>query len=106
MGLSANVFRNDELAPRQVFRMIAEASIAHKAEPFTSETGSFVSMGCRYSAPARADGPPITVHMLAIANKQTNTAYVFIFESPASQWDEAWKRGEVMMENLTLGSDV
>lgn len=41
-----------------------------------------------------------TNYNLVAANKETNTLYVITFESPKDNWDEAWKIGQVMIEQI------
>lgn len=49
-----------------------------------------------------AGSQAITVHNLIAANQATNTLYTITFESPTDQWDEAWKIGQVMIEQLVF----
>lgn len=41
-----------------------------------------------------------TVHNLVVTNAVTNTLYVIVFESPTDQWEAAWAKGQVMLEQL------
>jgi ankyrin repeat protein len=43
----------------------------------------------------------VVSHYFYVANDQTKTLWMFIFESPAEEWDEAWKTGKIMMGNLS-----
>ena len=39
-----------------------------------------------------------TVHHFLAANDNTSTLYISSFESPADEWDDAWKTGEKIVE--------
>lgn len=51
-------------------------------------------------------GERIIIHYVYAANDATGTVWLYIFESPYSQWEKAWKMGEVMLRNLALESDI
>lgn len=42
------------------------------------------------------------IHFYLIANDIRDTLHIFMFESPAQEWDSAWKIGEPMFRNLRL----
>jgi hypothetical protein len=46
------------------------------------------------------------VHNLTVANPKTNTLYLFIFESPVSEWDNAWKLGKQIMDDLAIDDEI
>jgi hypothetical protein len=48
----------------------------------------------------------IMMRALTIANPKTNTLYLFIFESPIDNRDEAWKLGKQIIDNLAIDDDV
>lgn len=41
-------------------------------------------------------------YAIALGNDTTGTLYMITFESPEAEWDEAWKTGVVIMNNLGL----
>lgn len=43
-----------------------------------------------------------TVHNFVVANDQTGTIYIALFESPTESWDDAWKIGEKITEQLGI----
>ena len=51
-------------------------------------------------------GERVIIHYVYAANDATGTVWLYIFESPYSQWEKAWKTGEVMLRNLALESDI
>jgi hypothetical protein len=52
------------------------------------------------------DPPAFTEHLLAVGNSRTNTLYIVLFESPDASWDDAWKKGEVMLGNFLLDDEI
>jgi tetratricopeptide (TPR) repeat protein len=46
--------------------------------------------------------PPIIIHKAFIANEDTNSLYIIIFEAPKDEWTEAWNTGEVMFKKYFL----
>jgi len=47
----------------------------------------------------------LKMQFLVLANMATNTLYIIQFESPEKEWDEAWKKGKVIMEKLALDDE-
>ncbi len=43
---------------------------------------------------------------LTVANPKTNTLYMFIFESPESEWDAAWKTGKQIMDTVAIDDEI
>jgi hypothetical protein len=64
-----------------------------------AEGGPFQTLGSRY---VTHGDPPHHQQSLLIANDKTGTLYIILFESPQSQWDEAWKLGQPMLKQLLL----
>jgi len=52
------------------------------------------------------DRPHLRGQVLAIGNVKTNTLYLIMFESPEALWDEAWKKGEVMLRDFRLDDEI
>jgi hypothetical protein len=71
-----------------------------------TETGLLHGFGCLTRVPGDGKHPPVLMHSLAFGNSKTNTIYVFFFESPESQWEQAWKIGEKMMQLLILDDEI
>jgi len=46
------------------------------------------------------------MHWLAFGNSRTNTLYLILFESPESSWNEAWSKGEVILESFLLDDEI
>jgi hypothetical protein len=66
--------------------------------------GPFSEFGCLVKD---TDASGTTVgHYLAVANPKTNTMYLFIFESPESERDGAWKTGKTIMDKLALDDET
>lgn len=76
----------------------------HHVESFSRTFGIFKEVGCEFND-TDASGT-IRMHTLTIANPKTNTLYLFIFESPAANWDAAWKIGEQIMNVLAIDDEM
>jgi len=104
-GLTVNVFRlKKDKAVDKARVLIDTVAAKYHGEEWSREAGPFEEFGCSYKA-TDASGT-IVSQSLAIANPKTNTMYLFIFESPESEWDSAWKIGHQIMESLALDDDV
>ena len=104
-GLTLNVFhlRSDPAVERGK-SMIENVATSKHGETWTQKFGPFIEFGCLVKD---TDATGTTVmNVLAVANPKTNTLYFFIFESPAADWDKAWKTGKQMMDTLALDDEV
>jgi hypothetical protein len=100
-GLTVNVFRNLMQSAVDQAQAIIDRTAANKhGEKWTKEAGPFKEFGCR-TKDTDASGT-IVMERLAVANPKTNTLYLFIFESPESEWNVSWKMGERIMDMLAL----
>lgn len=52
----------------------------------------------------RVETEGIVMHTMMVADDKFNTLHIVIFESPAKEWDEAWKSGETMLKKVYLKS--
>ena len=43
-----------------------------------------------------------TMHYLLLANNSNNSLYIIFFESPPDEWQDAWKIGNVILNNIRL----
>jgi hypothetical protein len=104
-GLTVNVFRlKKDKAVDRAKAMIDSVALKYHGEQWSKEVGPFQEFGCSYKV-TDASGT-IVSQSLAIANSKTNTMYLFIFESPETEWNSAWKIGHQIMESLALDDDV
>lgn len=108
VGLSLNVIPQMQARTGQHnAASYAEAYIRRCADSYEGakawefEQGPFAGYGCEFTHEARP-GSVITMYMLAIGNRQTDTLYVMWFEAPADRWETAWQTGEVMMRGFAL----
>ena len=46
------------------------------------------------------------IHYMLIANDNTDSLFIMLFESPLKQWDEEWKIGNNIMNNLRLDTEI
>lgn len=65
-------------------------------EPWVNESApGLFGMGIRYRQ--ETEDSPVIVHNFLIADDLEDSIRLFIFESPETNWDAAWKVGEVLM---------
>ncbi len=105
-GLSVNVVKlKKDAAPERAMKVIAEYSQLGKVQKlWEAENGALKLYGARIHV--TKDPPAFTEQVLAIGNSQTNTLYVIFFESPDASWDEAWKKGEVILGDFRLDDEI
>jgi hypothetical protein len=105
-GLTVNVFRRFSGGPAVAYaeNFISKIALSHSTPVRAMETGPFRGFGCRYAA-SDAEGS-VTIHELMVANPKTNTLYLFLFESPTSEWSSAWKIGEKIIDMLAIDDDI
>jgi hypothetical protein len=106
-GLSVNVFRlKKDSAVERGKNLIDSMATAHQAEKekWAQKVGPFEEFGCLLKV---TDATGTTeMHALTVTNPKTNTLYLFIFESPDSEWDAAWKTGKQIMDTLALDDKI
>ncbi|MES0489757.1 MAG: hypothetical protein ABUK01_07195 [Leptospirales bacterium] len=49
---------------------------------------------------------PIRAFVIFLANDKTGTIFRIMFESPEKDWDETWKKGETIINNMILDDEV
>ena len=74
------------------------------SKEWEKDMGHFKSVGFVYSK-KDATGS-FTVHNLFIANNQTGTLYLVLFEAPASEWQQIWKIAEPMLQYLYIDDTI
>ena len=70
-------------------------------EQSAATEGAFRKHVLRYRE-APPTGEVRLVYQLALANAKTDTLYLLTFESPETDWPQAWALGQVMVRALTL----
>ena len=104
-GLTVNVFKlKKDSAVDKGKALIDSMAQQHHVETWARTFGPFQEFGCELRD-TDATGT-IFMHALTVANPKTNTLYLFIFESPIAGWDEAWKIGKQILDNLAIGDEV
>jgi hypothetical protein len=102
-----HVQKKTGLAPSSYAASLADAAAAkfHLAERSSSDQGKFKAIRIHY-----VDAPPdkssITVSQLFIANDKTGTLFIAIFESPTTEWGEAWKKGQVILKQMMIDDEI
>ena len=100
-GLTVNVFHlNKGSATERGKRLISNMALKHHADTWQQSSGPFRKFGC-FVRDTDSSGTT-AMQAVTIANEKTNTLYLFIFESPLSDWETAYKIGKVLMDNLVL----
>lgn len=69
-------------------------------KPWKRKNKMFTSYGMQYKDNVK------TMHYLLIANDSTDTLFITWFESPPDEWDDAWKIGNTILNNLLLDSEI
>jgi hypothetical protein len=111
-GLSVNVFlprgRPQAVEPNIAKRMAnpcaSDATGAPVKPLWQSDTGEFHTTGCLVRVTSK-DGPDIVDHRVVL-NTATKMAYDLTFESPESQWDEAWAKWSKVVEMLSFDGSI
>ncbi len=104
-GLTINVFhlKKDPAVERGKY-IIENVANAKHGERWAQKVGPFYEFGC-LTKDTDSTGTTVT-QTLTVANPKTNTLYLFIFESPESDWDSARKTGKQIMDTLALDDEV
>ena len=104
-GLTVNVFKlKKDSAVEPAKYMIDQLADSKHAEKWAKAVGPFREFGCR-TKDTDASGT-IVVETTTIANPKTNTLYLFVFESPESDWETAWKTGAKIMDTLAVDDEI
>lgn len=100
-GLTVNVFRGlKEPSVSHGEQLIDQIVSQTNCEKWGRTVGSFQEFGCN------AKDSQSVMRYLTVANPRTNTLYFFIFESPVAEWDDAWRLGKQIMDNLAIDGDI
>ncbi|RTQ46263.1 hypothetical protein EJV47_22300 [Hymenobacter gummosus] len=112
-GLTLNVVRQMTAKSKQSAEAYAQAFSARTGRGAgqqvlgqeTKTQGALRLFGVRYRVATGAAGPKI-IQQWAIANRNTDTFYLLLFDSPEKDWPQAWKLGEEMIRQLRLDAGV
>ena len=105
-GLTVNVFRalKKNTAVARGKNLIDKMAHDRNGESWAKQVGPFQEFGCLVKD-TDSNGT-IVMHAIAVANPDTDTLYLFIFESPQPDWDTSWKAGKTIMETLVLDDEI
>jgi len=79
---------------------IGHESVTSSSEVETWEDGNLVF--AEFESDATGSVFDYRSHTLIVGDRDTNIVYIFIFESPTDEWDQAWVEGELIFDNLQL----
>lgn len=109
-GLTLNCVRDipkkSGLSPSSYAAALADAAAKkfQLVERSASKQGPFRAVRFRYvDAPVGKES--ITVCHVLFANDKTGTLFWTIFEAPTTNWDEAWKSGEIILKKMLLDDE-
>lgn len=104
-GLTVNVFHlKKDSAVERGKDLIQQLAATKHVKAWAQDAGPFREFGC-LAKDTDSSGTTV-MHTLAVANPKTNTLYLFIFESPESDWDAAWKIGKQIVDMLALDDNI
>lgn len=89
----------------QNFVLNATKSSHVRKAPWTHRMGPFVSHGVIVTTPDIEKGDFVS-HHLVIANDETGTVYIVVFESPVKDWAVMKELSEPMLQKLYIDSDI
>ena len=103
-GLTVNVFHlKQDSAVDHAKALIDNMAAGKSGKTWSRPVGAFQEFDCQFKD-TDASGT-IVMSALTVANPKTNTLYLFVFESPESDWDTAWKIGKPIMDTLAIDDD-
>ena len=99
----ANGVSSAEFARQYVLNATRSSHI--RKAPWTNRMGPFVAHGVIVTTPDLLKGDFVS-HHLVIANEETSTIYIVIFESPVDDWAAMKALSEPMLKSLYIDSDI
>ena len=110
-GLSVNVFSKSSVKTGMMPSLYAKKFIMTMNSMVPSDKIQAIGDGVYFkgfgtisiSKPAGAEA--VKQYTLAMGNDISDTLYIFVFESPESEWDQAWEKGSVIIDNLALDTE-
>lgn len=103
-GLTINVFHPKNSAVEQAESFIDDRATKTHGKKWKRDFGPFHEFACLCKVIDEVAAT--TTNTLMVANPETNTLYLFIFESPEAEWDMAWKTGQKIMDTLALDDEI
>lgn len=107
-GLTINVARKGGdfdpvgYAGAFVLKVVKENEVLE--EPFEAGGGKLKGYGCRVRVAGEAG--PLVLQYLVLGNAATGTLFIMYFESPESEWEQAWAIAEPILTLFLLDDDV
>ncbi len=106
LNIATNVKKQSGKKPSEyaAYYLAKQARRGKELDVFSKELGPFQNIGGRYLI--KDEQGELIIHFYLIANDKTGTLFIYMYEAPKEQWDEAWKVGEVMFKNLHLDDEI
>ena len=109
VGLSAQVVKRLEgsLAVDRAKAYIANLALQNELVELRKPVsmGKLEGHGCLIKAKALDGSGTLVMSSFALGNTKTNSLFLFTFEAPESKWEEAWKKGMVIMNKLGVDDE-
>jgi hypothetical protein len=104
-GLTVNVFHlKKDSAIDRGRALIENLATNHGGKALQQTFGPFQEFSSLVTISGST--PQTKMYALTVANPKTNTLYMFIFESPESEWESAWKIGKPIIDELALDDEL
>ncbi|MDP3980992.1 MAG: hypothetical protein Q8Q33_06255 [Chlamydiota bacterium] len=106
-GLSVNVIQQSNkktgLAPSKTAKNFIDnmQSLTERSEIEAYNHDSFSGFKGLFKS-GNLSSEPIVLFCLAMGNDDTGTLYIILFESPQPEWEENWKIGSIILDNIAL----
>lgn len=82
--------------------LITQVSKMHEHGEIEQSTVGPLRNAASFFRSKAPDGQMVVQYTVASGNDQTGTVFVVTFESPETEWQEAWKIGKALLQTLSL----
>jgi hypothetical protein len=106
LNVVTNVKKQSGKTPSEyaAYYLAKQARRGKKLDIFSKELGPFQNIGGRFLV--KDELGELILHFYLIANDNTGTLFIYMFEAPKDKWDDAWEIGEVMFKNMHLNDEI
>lgn len=103
VNVIGNIVKKTGSKPSEYAQAFISLSVKNKEvvqKPWMFESGKIKGFGIQVKDEVKI------MHYLLLANDVTDTLFITFFESPPSEWKEAWSIGENILNNLKIDDEV